>query len=155
MAYKVTHLSHTVQWHPRFRVWVQPMLVKMCASTWSKSAQVQCLLPKGQQVLHQRWIWGIYCTQATKHASKGSSLALKPWADITRGIGGPTKRTNVLQKLKIKHCCQWFWHKKSVPYTWVLLVTKLVVRGNLVYLNISSGSLWVQDTPSISALTFI
>ena len=45
--------------------------------------------------------------------------------------------------------------QKSVPSTWVLLVTKLVVRGDLVYLNISSGSLWVQDTPSMSALTFI
>ena len=43
-----------------------------------------CWLPRGQQVSHQRWIWGIHCAQARKHASKGSTLALKPRADITR-----------------------------------------------------------------------
>ena len=37
-----------------------------------------------QQVSHQRWISGIHCTQATKHASKGSTLALKPRENITR-----------------------------------------------------------------------
>ena len=38
-----------------------------------------------------------------KHASKGSTMALKPRTDIqNRGISGPTKRTNVLQKLFLK-----------------------------------------------------
>ena len=44
--------------------------------------------------------------QARKHASKKSTLALKPRADApevrNRGISGPTKRTRVLQKFKKK-----------------------------------------------------
>ena len=39
-----------------------------------------------QQVLHQRWISGIHGTQVTKHASKGSTLALKPRVDIIRSL---------------------------------------------------------------------
>ena len=39
---------------------------------------------KSQQVLHKRWIWGIYCLQVRKHASKGSILALKPSTDVIR-----------------------------------------------------------------------
>ena len=45
------------------------------ANTWS---------PRGQQVSHQRWIWGIHCTQATKHVSQGSTLAFKLRADVIR-----------------------------------------------------------------------
>ena len=29
-------------------------------------------------------IWGIHCAQARKHASEGSTLALKPEADVAR-----------------------------------------------------------------------
>ena len=62
-----------------------------------------CWLPRGQQVSHQRWISGIHFMQATKYASEGSTLALKPRGDIIRspkqGYKGPTKRTHVLQKL--------------------------------------------------------
>ena len=49
-------------------------------------------------------------SQATEHENEGSTLALKPRADVTvqnRGISGPTKRTRVLQiffKIKDLHC---------------------------------------------------
>ena len=36
----------------------------------SKTVQPPCWLPRGQQVSHQRWIWGIHCMLATKHISK-------------------------------------------------------------------------------------
>ena len=39
---------------------------------------------RSQQMSHQRWIWGIHCMQATKYASNGSSLALKPRGHVTR-----------------------------------------------------------------------
>ena len=54
---------------------------------------------RGQQVSHQRWIWRIHCIQATK----GSTLALKPRANVTEvqngSISGLTKKADVLQKL--------------------------------------------------------
>ena len=37
-----------------------------------------CWPPRGQQVSQQGWIWGIHCTQATKHSSELSSLTLTP-----------------------------------------------------------------------------
>ena len=43
-----------------------------------------CWPSRGWQVSHQRWIWGICCTQMRKHTSGGSTLALKPRADVTR-----------------------------------------------------------------------
>ena len=39
---------------------------------------------RGLQVSHQRWIWGSRCAQAMKQQVKGSTMALKPRADITR-----------------------------------------------------------------------
>ena len=39
---------------------------------------------QGQQVLHQKWIWGIHCTQISYHASKGFTLALNSRVDVTR-----------------------------------------------------------------------
>ena len=54
------------------------------ASTWIEKARLPCWLPRGQQVSHQRRIWGINCTEARKHESKGSTLALKPRVDATR-----------------------------------------------------------------------
>ena len=39
---------------------------------------------RGYHVLHQRWIWGIHCTQVRKHVCEGIHPALKPRADITR-----------------------------------------------------------------------
>ena len=75
-----------------------------CTSLWIKTAQPPFWPPRGQQVLHQRWISEINCSQATKHASKGSTLALRPITSPNRGISGPTKRTDVLQK-KIEKSC--------------------------------------------------
>ena len=46
--------------------------------------RLPCWPSGGQQLLHQRWISGIHCTQATKHASEGSILALKPREDVIR-----------------------------------------------------------------------
>ena len=40
-------------------------------SIWIKMVWLSCWLPRGQQVLHQRWIWDIHCTQVMKHASEG------------------------------------------------------------------------------------
>ena len=39
-------------------------------STWIGLAWLPYWPPRGQQVLHQRWILGFYCTQVTKYASK-------------------------------------------------------------------------------------
>ena len=36
---------------------------------WMRMAQLLCWPPRGQQVSHQRWIWGFCCS--TKHVSKG------------------------------------------------------------------------------------
>ena len=65
-----------------------------------------------QQVSHQRWISGIHGMQATKHASKGSTLALKPRGDVIRspkqGYQWPHKKDSfppkILKKTKKK---QW------------------------------------------------
>ena len=38
---------------------------------WMRIAQLPCWLPRSQQVSHQKWIWGLHCMQATKHACKG------------------------------------------------------------------------------------
>ena len=78
----------------------------MDVATW-----LPCLLLKGQQVSHKRWIWGIHCMQVMKHASEGiTTLALKPRADVTRslrqGYQWPTKRTYVLQ-IFFKKSCDW------------------------------------------------
>ena len=47
-----------------------PTKSSTCASTGIEMDQPPCWLPRGQQVSHQRWIWGIYCTQVMKHASE-------------------------------------------------------------------------------------
>ena len=73
--------------------------------------------PRGQQVSHQRWIWGIYCMHVRKHASKGSTLALKPRADAPEvaktGNSSPTKWTRVLQTFFLK--------KKKGLFSWEIL----------------------------------
>ena len=61
---------------------VQAKFIKS-TSMWIRKARLPCWLSRCQQVLHQRWIWGIHCLQTTKHASKGSILASKPRADVT------------------------------------------------------------------------
>ena len=46
--------------------------------------QLPCWPSRGPKVLHQRWISRIHCMQVTKHASEGSTVALKPRGDVTR-----------------------------------------------------------------------
>ena len=58
-----------------------PMLVDMSIGMWIKKAQLPCWPLSSQQVLHQRWIWGSHKRKSMK---KGSILALKPRADVTR-----------------------------------------------------------------------
>ena len=55
--------------------------VNKLASMWMK-----CLgwPPRRQQVLHQRWIFGIGCMQATKHASEGIHPGFETQTHITR-----------------------------------------------------------------------
>ena len=44
-----------------------------CACTaWIKKAWLQSWPSRGQQVLHQRWIWGINFMQMMRHANKAS-----------------------------------------------------------------------------------
>ena len=50
---------------------------------WIRKAQLPCWPSSGQQVVHQRWIWGIYCMLVMKQTREGSLLALKPRADVT------------------------------------------------------------------------
>ena len=49
---------------------------------WKK--RIDHVRSRGRQVSHRRWIWWIHCAQASKHASEGSTLALKPRAEVTR-----------------------------------------------------------------------
>ena len=64
---------------------LEPMLehMQVCGS---EVAQLPCWLPRGQQVSYLRWIWGIHCTQATKHASEGIHLGFETRTDITRSL---------------------------------------------------------------------
>ena len=60
----------------------------------------------GKQLLPQRWIWGIHCMEATKHASARSTLALKLRVDVIRspkqGYQWPHKKYLSSLKIKIK-----------------------------------------------------
>ena len=80
----------------------KPMLTrgKMSAGTWIEKARLPCWPLYSQQVSHQRWISGIHCMQATKHASEGSTLSLKPRGDVTRSP---------------KQGYQWFHEKDLCP----------------------------------------
>ena len=60
------------------------MLADPSAGMWIEKARLPCWPLYSQQVLHQRWISRIHCMQATKHASEGSTLTLKPRGDVTR-----------------------------------------------------------------------
>ena len=80
ISHLVEHLScHTVrQRHPWSHIRVPPM--PACAQVCRlKIVWLPCWAPRGQQVSHQRWTWGIHCTEVT-----GSILVLKPSSDITR-----------------------------------------------------------------------
>ena len=64
-------------------------IVQLADYSWAKNedqntARRPCWLPRGKQVSHQRWIWGIHHTQAMKqHTSERSTLALKLRAAVT------------------------------------------------------------------------
>ena len=75
--------AHTVP-HTRFQVRVPPRL--MCTSMWIKKIGLLYWPSRGQQMSHQGWIWGINCMQVRKHASEGSTLALRPRADVTTAV---------------------------------------------------------------------
>ena len=49
-------------------------IIPWSASTWIEKAWLPCWLLRGQQVSHQRLIWGIHCTQMTKHTKNA------PWS---------------------------------------------------------------------------
>ena len=70
-------LERTLCW--ALNSWFEsPLNACRCASMWIKKAQLQCQqVIKGQQVLHQKWIWGIHCTQISYHASKGFILGFE------------------------------------------------------------------------------
>ena len=68
-----------------------------------KATNRTCWPSRGQQVSHQRWIWGIHCVQLIKSTQARDP----PWLwnpgqtspEVqTRVISGPTKRICVLQK---------------------------------------------------------
>ena len=71
--------------------------------------QQPCWMLRGQQVLHQRWISGTHCMQATKHIWE-TTVALKPRADVMRsqkqGYQWPHKKDwyppNFLNKVQTK-----------------------------------------------------
>ena len=75
-------------WHRRS--WVRAQNLDQCL--WTRlqirgSKRLGCHADLySQQVSHQRWLSGIHCMQATKHASEGSTLALKPRGDVARSL---------------------------------------------------------------------
>ena len=62
--------SHRLSQHSMIDPGLQPHWF-LFTSTLMRMAQLPCWPPSGQQVLHQRWIWGFCCMQAMKHASEG------------------------------------------------------------------------------------
>ena len=76
--------AHTVP-HTRPQVRGPPMLPTR-THLWVIKARLPCYPSRGQQVSHQKWIWGPYCMHARKHTSEGSTLPLKPRVDGTGSI---------------------------------------------------------------------
>ena len=90
-------------------------------STWIGTVWLPCLLSRGQQVTHQRWIWG-WSWQIMQ--VKGSILVLKQEGKRHQkpkwGITCPTERPDVLQFLKRNpwnYRCFWCWFNES-SYLW-------------------------------------
>ena len=69
-----------------------------------------------RQVSHQRWIWGIHYIQATKYASKVSTLTLKPKADVTKSAtqGYKWAHKKDLYPPKIQKYCLESWSLKQM-----------------------------------------
>ena len=87
----------------------------------SKKARVPCWPSIGQQVLHQRWIYGIHCTQMKKHVSKGSTLPVKPRENITSSPKTEVSVAPQKEKCPPKNCL----HSKLLGvdgfYPWTLV----------------------------------
>ena len=93
-----------------------------CASTGIEMDQPPCWLPRGQQVSHQRWIWGIYCTQVMKHASEriypGKS---RRHQKSKQGYQWPHKK----RLMSSKQCCFFF----LISFSSAFISTHLVANG--------------------------
>ena len=81
-------------------LWGSGMLDPQLCKYVGQKARLPCWPPRSQQVLHQRWNWGILSRQATKHASDGSTLALKRRADVAKST---------------THGYRWLHKKESCP----------------------------------------
>ena len=101
------------QQHPPPRTWAAPMLVYV-QTGGSEMAQLPSWLARGQQVSHQKWIWGIHVMQTTKHINAGFTLSLKPkgiWhlKSKTEVSVAPQKGLTSFKKLN-KLLCWVIWH---------------------------------------------
>ena len=106
-----------------------------------------------QQVLHQRWISGIHGMQATKHASKGSTLALKPRGDVIRspkqGYQWPHEKdscpSKILKKKKSHLMCMWddFLYDGRTPQH----TPKVISHAHEVSVTLSRDVTWMMSKP--------
>ena len=108
-----------------------------------KKVRLPCWQQYSQQVLHQRWIWGI--AQARKYASEKSTLALKPKAGVTRSRkhsnpSPPPPHTHTKRTYDYDMLCPHFFGKK---YTLAFKVkydcTKFRHQRFLIYLVMRTG----------------
>ena len=96
-----------------------------------------------RQVSHQRWIWGIRCAQASKHASEGIHPGFEPRADITRspkqGYQWPREKDMCPTKIKKKNkttsiCISVKKAENFAIHCVVSLPTTYVVRRKIMFL---------------------
>ena len=84
----------------------------------------QCWLPRGQQVSHQRWIWGIHCMQVKDPPWLWNPGQTSPEVQ-NRGINVPTKRT-CPPEIKRQRCdAGRLWLKRFLVYAWFLTSVQL------------------------------
>ena len=114
-----------------------PTKSSTCASTGIEMDQPPCWLPRGQQVSHQRWIWGIYCTQVMKHASEriypGKS---RRHQKSKQGYQWPHKK----RLMSSKQCCCFF----LISFSSAFISTHLVANGKWL---IPVGE-WLSKVPA-------
>ena len=95
--------------HTWSQVQVSPMLVSVQVLDQKRSAAI--LTVKKSAGVAQSWIWGIHCMRVRKHACEGSTLALKPRANITKKVHNrgtsDSKMTDVLQIFLNNKMCSW------------------------------------------------
>ena len=101
-------------------------------SMWIRMAWLPCWQPRGQQVLHQRWIWRFHCTESIQVGwGERSILVLKPKADITR---------SPKQWYQWPHIKDWYLPKK-VP---VLSTKEIFKLFSQVSIKIRTGWLTIE-----------